>query len=85
MASNPLVDIVMASALIKATMPQQYQELCSALRTLEAQAIAELASASGRKGIYKAQGKHQFVQQLRKHVIECAELRETFTRRDKHG
>lgn len=85
MATNPLTDIVMATALIKATMPQQYQELCSALRALEAQAIAELASTTGRKGIYKAQGKHQFVQQLRKHVVECAELRETFTRRNANG
>jgi hypothetical protein len=85
MAANPLVDIVMAGSLIKATMPQQYKELCDAVRALEGQAIVEMASADAAHDMARAQGKWKFIQQLRKHLIECNELRDTYVRRDTHG
>lgn len=85
MAANPLVDIVMAGSLIKATMPQQFRELCDAVRALEAQAIVEMASADAAHDMARAQGKWKFIQQLRKHLIECNELRDTYTRRDQNA
>lgn len=85
MANNPMVDIVMASAQIKASMPQQHRELCDAVRALEVQSIAELAIADTPHDMFRAQGKMKFAQQLRKHLTECSELRDTYTRRDNNG
>lgn len=85
MAANPLVDVVMAGSLIKATLPQQYRELCDAVRALEGQAIVEMASADAAHDMARAQGKWKFIQQLRKHLVECNELRDTYTRRDKNA
>lgn len=85
MAANPLVDIVMAAALVKATQPQQYKELCDAVRALEGQAIVEMASADAPHDMARAQGKWKFIQQLRKHLVECTELRDTYTRRDNNA
>jgi len=85
MAGNPLVDVVMASTLIKATLPQQFKELCDAVRALEVQAISEMAIADTPHDMFRAQGKMKFIQQLRKHLVECSELLDTYTRRDTHG
>jgi len=85
MAANPLVDIVMTASLIKATMPQQFRELCDAVRVLEVQAVTEMALAEAPHDMARAQGKWKFIQQLRKHLVECHELRETFTRRDQNA
>ena len=85
MAANPLVDIVMVASLIKSTMPQQFRELCDAVRALEVQAIGELAVADTSHDMFRAQGKMKFVQQLRKHLVECSELRETYTRRNQNA
>jgi hypothetical protein len=82
MAGNPLVDVVMAAALMKATQPQHFKSFCDAVRAIEVQSIAELASADAPNDMFRAQGKMKFVQQLRKHLTECAELRDTYTRRD---
>lgn len=85
MAVNPLVDIVMASTLIKAQMPQQFQMLCEALRAYEIKAIGEVLAADATHDVFRAQGKVKSVQELRRHIVECVEMRNTFTRRDNHG
>jgi hypothetical protein len=82
MASNPLFDIVMAAAQLKAAAPQFYGQLCDALRAYEVQAIAEILAADVPHEMFRAQGKIKTVQQLRKHLNEATELRETYTRRD---
>lgn len=79
--SNPLTDIVMIASLIKATMPQQFRELCDAMRALETKSLTELASADRDSEMFRAQGSFKMVRQLRKHLVECSELRETYTRR----
>lgn len=84
MATNPLADLVMAAAQLKGAAPQFYSQLCESLRVYEVQSILELGSADG-NDVYRAQGKLKTVQQLRKHLSECTELRETFTRRDTHA
>lgn len=81
MANNPLSDIVMAAALLKSAAPQFHRQLCEAMRVYEVQSILELGSADG-NDVYRAQGKLKTVQQLRKHLSECTELRETYNRRD---
>lgn len=85
MAANPLVDVVMVASLIKATMPQQFQQLCDAVRAMEVQAIGELASADTPHDMFRAQGKFKAVKQLRKHLVECSQLRDTYTRRDSNA
>lgn len=84
MAANPLTDVVMAASLIKATMPQQFKELCDAVRAMEANSLAELASAEGNE-VFRAQGAFKIIRSLRKHLVECIELRATYQRRDTHG
>ena len=84
MASSPLTDIALASATLKGVAGHQFQQLCDALRALEAQAITELAAADG-NDVYRVQGKFKIVRQLRKHFVECVELRETFIRRSNDG
>ena len=81
---NPLADIVMAASALKGIAPNQFQMLCEAFRALEVQAILELGSADG-NDVYRAQGKMKFVQQLRKHLTEATELRDTFQRRDQNA
>ena len=75
--ANPLTDVVMAAALLKAQQPQQYAFLMDALRAYEAQAIVQLIAADG-NDIYRAQGKVRSVQELRKHLVESSELRTRF-------
>lgn len=84
MANSPLTDLVMAASQLKAAAPQFYAQLIEAMRALEVQSILELGSADG-NDIYRAQGKLKSIQQLRKHLIECSELRDTYTRRDQHA
>ena len=82
MAANPLVDIVMAAAQLKAAAPQFYVQLCDALRSYEVQGITEMLASDVPHEMFRAQGKIKTIQQLRKHLNECTEMRETFTRRD---
>lgn len=84
MATSPLVDATMAAAQLKGIAPVVFQQLCDALKAHEVQAILELGAADG-NDIYRAQGKLKAVQQLRKHLVECTELRETYTRRDQNA
>ena len=84
MATTPLTDIVMAAATLKGVAGLQFQQMCEALRALEAQAITELVAADG-NDLYRSQGKFKIVRQLRKHFVECAELRETYQRRTIDG
>ena len=82
--ANPLSDIVMASTALKGIAPNQFQRLCEAFRAYEVQTILELGSADG-NDVYRAQGKLKSVQQLRKHLYECTELRSTFERRENNA
>ena len=84
MAANPLADVSMAAAQLKGAAPAFFDQLCAALKAHEVQSILELGAADG-NDIYRAQGKLKSVQQLRKHLVECAELRDTYTRRDNNG
>jgi len=72
----------MAAAQLKAAAPSFYQALCDAMRAYEVQAIAEILASDVPHEMFRAQGKIKTVQQLRKHLNECTELRETYTRRD---
>jgi hypothetical protein len=78
---QPLADIVMAATALKGIAPNQFQMLCEAFRAYEVQTILELGSADG-NDVYRAQGKLKSVQQLKKHLVECTELRSTFERRE---
>jgi len=82
MATNPLAEFVMAAALLKGAQPQFFQQLCDAVRAYEVQAIGEMLAGEAPHDMFRAQGKVKTVQQLRKHLVECAELRETYTRRE---
>lgn len=74
----------MAAAQLKAAAPQFYSQLTEAMRALEVQSILELGSADG-NDVYRAQGKMKSIQHLRKHLVECAEMRDTYTRRDQNA
>jgi len=74
----------MAASQMKAAAPNHFQTLCEAFRAYEVQTILELGAADG-NDIYRAQGKLKTVQQLRKHLYECYELRDTYTRRDQNA
>lgn len=77
--ANPLPEIVMAAALLKAGQPQHFGMLVDALRAYEAQAIVALIAADD-NDIYRAQGKVRAIQELRKHVMESSELRARFSK-----
>lgn len=79
---NPISDIVMAACAIKQVAPQPFQMLCDAFRAYEVQAIAEMLAGDAPHDMFRAQGKVKTVQQLRKHLNDCFELRDTFQRRD---
>lgn len=83
--ANPLVDITLVAAVLKATAPTQFKALCDALLAFEQQASGELAAADTTHDIFRAQGKLKLVQQLHKHLSQCAELREGYQRREKNG
>ena len=83
--ATPLADIVMAASALKGIAPNQFQMLCEAFRAYEVQAIAELAVGDEPRDVFRAQGKMKTVQQLRKHLYECTELRDTFQRRDSNA
>jgi hypothetical protein len=85
MASNPLSDLVMAAATLKGSNPVQFQALCAAFRDCEKQAVVELTAADTVHDMFRAQGKLKTVRQLRKHLVECSELRDTYQRRDSHA
>lgn len=80
--ATPLSDIVMAAAAIKQIAPSQFQLLCDAFRAYEVQAITEMLAGDAPHDMFRAQGKVKTVQQLRKHLNECYELRDTFQRRE---
>jgi len=80
--ATPLVDLVMAATALKGIAPNQFQMLCEAFRAYEVQAIAEMLSGDAPHDLFRAQGKVKTVQQLRKHLYECTEMRGTFERRD---
>ena len=77
---NPLTEVVMAAALLKAGQPQHFQQLCEALRSYEAQSIVSLIAADMDADIHRAQGKVRAIQELRKHIAESSELRARFSK-----
>jgi hypothetical protein len=85
MAHTPLVELVMSAANLKAAAPQFYAQLCDALRAYEVQAIAEMLAGDTPHDLFRSQGKVKTVQQLRKHLNECFELRDTYSRRDQNA
>jgi hypothetical protein len=80
-SGNPLTNIVMAAADLKAVAPQMFGKLVDALRTYEAQAIVEAVNGDEPREIFRAQGKVKVIKSLRKHLQECSELRATYERR----
>jgi hypothetical protein len=82
MAQNPLVDITMACAQIKGIVPTVFDQLCVALKAHEAQLIAEALAGDNPNDLFRAQGRVKAVQAIRKHITDCTELRDTYTRRD---
>jgi hypothetical protein len=85
MPANPLVDIVMSATQLKAAAPVAFDQLCNAIRAYEIQAITEMISGDAPHDMFRAQGKVKTVQQLRKHIADCFELRDTYTRRDSNA
>ena len=82
MSNTPLTDLVMAAAQLKAAAPDYYSQMCDALRAYEVQAITEMVAADETHDLFRAQGKVRSVQQLRKHLTDSTQMRDTFTRRD---
>jgi hypothetical protein len=85
MASNPLVDVTMAAAQLKGIVPTVFAQLCDALKAHEAQLIAEALAGDNPNDLFRAQGRVKAVQAIRKHITDCNELRDTYTRRDQHA
>ena len=83
--ANPLIDIVMAATALKSVAPNHFQMLCDAFRAYEVQAITEMLAGDAPHDMFRAQGKVKTVQQVRKHLVECSELRDTYTRRDQNA
>jgi hypothetical protein len=84
MAVTPLTELVMAAATLKGVGGHAFQQVCAALRSLEKQAVTELVVADGNE-LYRVQGKLKILRQLRKHFVECTELRDAYQRRNEHG
>jgi hypothetical protein len=85
MATNPLADLVLAAAHLKGASPKFFADLCNSLRGLEVQAISEILASDDPHDLFRAQGKVKTIQLLRKHLNECAELRDTYHRRELNG
>lgn len=85
MATNPLVDVTMAAAQLKGIAPVVFQQLCDALKAHEAQLIADALAGDNPNDLFRAQGRVKAVQAIRKHITDCAALRETYTRRDQNA
>jgi hypothetical protein len=85
MTSNPLAEIVLAACQMKAMHPQEFQRMVDAFRALEITAISELLAGDAPHDMFRAQGRVKTVQQVRKHLQECNELRDKYTRRDQNA
>lgn len=81
----PLTEIVMAAAQLKGAAPNQYQALVNAIRAYEAATIAEMVSGDQPHEIFRSQGGVKILAQLRKHLVECSELRDTYQQRTTNG
>jgi hypothetical protein len=84
MAVSPHTDVVMAAASLKATAPEAFKSFCDTLRSYEGQSIVEMIGADG-NDLFRAQGKTKTIQELRKHIVECYELKDKFIRRDSNA
>jgi phosphoribosyl 1,2-cyclic phosphodiesterase len=81
MAKNPLTDIVMAAAQLKAAAPQQFGQFVEALRAYEKASIVDMVSSDTPHEVFRAQGGVKIIQSLRRHIRDCVELRATYQRR----
>jgi hypothetical protein len=82
MSKNPLTDIVMAAAQLKAAAPQQFAALMEAVRAYEVATIADLVSSENPHDVFRAQGGVKLLQQLRRHMVESQEMRAKYERRE---
>jgi hypothetical protein len=78
---NPLTEIVMAAANLKAAAPQHFAALVDAIRAYEKQAIVDMVSGDQPHEIFRAQGGVKIISALRKQLVECTELRDQYQRR----
>lgn len=81
MSDKPLMDLIMVACDLRATNPTIFQRLVSAVRSLEVQAIADMVSSDQPHEVFRSQGGVKTIQRLRKHIAECAELRDQYERR----
>jgi hypothetical protein len=82
MSKNPLTDIVMAAAPLKAAAPQQFAALVEAIRSYEVATITDMVSKDNSHDVFRAQGGVKILSALRRHLQECSELRATYQRRE---
>jgi hypothetical protein len=82
MSRNPLTEIVMAAAQLKAAAPQQFGQLMEAIRAYEVATIADMVSSENPHDVFRAQGGVKLVQQLRRHMQESTEMRAKYERRE---
>jgi hypothetical protein len=85
MSDKPLVDLVMVAANLKTASPQLFAQLVDAVRSFEKQAITEMVAGEQPHEVFRAQGKVKTIQQLRRHLQQCSELRDTYQRRDQNA
>lgn len=78
---NPLTELVVAAANLKAVAPQLFDKLVDAIRVYEASVIITALDGDEIRDIFRAQGGVKIIKSLRKHLQECNELRATYERR----
>lgn len=81
MAKQPLTDIVIAAANLKAVAPQMFDKLVDAVRSYEATLIVTALEGDEVRDVFRAQGGVKIIKQLRKTMQQCSELRSTYERR----
>ena len=81
MSENPLTELVMVAANLKGAAPQFFAQLVEAIRLLEVQSITEMVAADRSEELFRQQGRVKTIQQIRRHLQECQQLRDQYTRR----
>jgi hypothetical protein len=80
--ASTLTELVLASCELRARAPEAFKTFCDALRAYETNAIVESLAGDESKDLFRSQGKVKTIQELRKHIANCAELRDSYVRRD---
>lgn len=81
MSERPLVDLVLTAVKLKAASPETYAELVECFRSIEKKAIAELLAGDQPHEIFRGQGVVKKIQEIRRHLQNCSQLRDTYVRR----